>query len=193
MTTVAIIGNAACANKFIEMIKKHGKHTKFAIQFVPKNLPQIADDVSLIKDSIPDEVFSADVILDYSGHPDVPYALRDAKKVITAGKCSSDLINVKFTKCFCASDISEEFGIPEFEVELVHGIIKNIKVMKSSPCGAAYFLAGKLKGMKIEDAISKAGLLTQNACKGSGGPLGTLHKAAEIHSKALEKALAKRA
>jgi hypothetical protein len=189
MTTIAIIGNAACANKFIEMIKKHGKHTNFTVQFVPKNLPAIVDDVDLIKNLIPKEVFSADVVLDYSGHPDVPYALRDAKKVITSGKCGSSRINVKFTKCFCAADISGEFGIPEFEIELDNGIIKNIKVIKSSPCGAAYFLADKLKGMKIEDALSKAGLLTQNACKGSGGPLGTMHQAAEIHSKALEKAV----
>lgn len=180
MKTIAIIGNAACAKKFIEMIRKHGKETKFILQFIPENLPPIIDDIELIKKKIPKAVLDADVVCDYSGHPDILHILRGAKKVISP-------------HCFCSVNISKEFGIPEFDVEIDKnkGIIKNINVIKSSPCGASYFLARKLKGMEVEDALSKVGLLTQNACKGSGGPLGTIHKAAEIHKKALEEAIYK--
>ncbi|ODS41125.1 MAG: hypothetical protein A7315_06940 [Candidatus Altiarchaeales archaeon WOR_SM1_79] len=181
MTKVAIIGSAACANKFIETIKKHGKQTEFMLQFIPENLPAIIDDIEIFKKKIPREIFDADVICDYSGHKDIVYALAGVKKVVSP-------------KCFCAADISEEFGIPEFEVEIDkdNGIIKNITVTKSSPCGASYFLADKLKGLKIDEALSNVGLLTQHACRGSGGPLGTIHAAAEIHKKALKDAIGKK-
>ena len=178
MTTIAIIGDAACAGKFIEMIKKHGKDTKFITQFIPEKLPPLIDDIESIKNSIPKEVFDADVVCNYSGHPDISYALSKAKKVISP-------------RCFCAADISGEFGIPGFEVEHYNGIIKNITVIRSSPCGASYFLARELKGMKVADALSRVGLLTQYACRGSGGPPGTIHKAAEIHKKALQDAIDK--
>ncbi len=176
MATLAIIGDSACAKKFIETIKEHGIKTEFVRQFIPEDLPQVIDDVELIRNSIPKEVLTADVICDYSGHPDMKYVLCDAKVVI----CSN---------CFCSLDINDEFGVPEFEVELNKKIIKNIGVIKSSPCGAAYFLAEKLEGMKIDDALSKVGLLTQNACMGSGGPVGAIHKASEIHKKAIERAV----
>ncbi|ODS42184.1 MAG: hypothetical protein MSIBF_02280 [Candidatus Altiarchaeales archaeon IMC4] len=201
MTKVAIIGDCACARELIKHIKK-SRNTGFAGQFVPEDLPGVMDD----SPEIPQFVLSADVVLDYSRHPDMPYALKGAKRVITNAKCirvnlpdsrdsvcensqTRELKNAKCIDCFCAADISEDFGVPEFKVVVENGILKDIEVVKSSPCGAAYLLADELKGLAVEEALDKTGLLAQYLCRGKGGPNSSIHKAAEIHKRALEKAV----
>ena len=183
-TSVAIIGTGRCAEEFIKNVSIHGKNTRIVERVFLKDLPQVLDDSNGL---IPESVLKADVILDYSNHPDIPYALKPARKIITTSKCN--LSNVVSVDCFCGVDISGEFGIPEFRVSVEEGRIKEIDVIKSSPCGAAYYLAEKLRGMLIEEAITKSGLLTQFACKGKGGPASAIHIAAGIHRGAIEKAI----
>ena len=180
-----------CAEEFIKNIEKYGKKTRICKTIELKNLPPLVDNTDDLERLIPKSISKADIILDYSGHPDIPYALKSAKKVITTSRCN--LHNVISVDCFCAADISEEFGIPKFQVKTKGERIEEIKVIKSSPCGAAYSLAEKLKGMLVKKAISKSGLLTQYICKGRGGPRSNIHKAAEIHKKAIEEALLKNA
>jgi hypothetical protein len=187
MTTVAIIGSKRCSEEFIRNVSAYGRYTVIEKVVYLKNLPGILDDFEGL---IPESVFKADVVLDYSGHPDIVYALKSAKKVVTTTRC--DLPNVVSVDCFCAADISGEFGIPEFRVDVKGGRITGIKVLKSSPCGAAYHLAEKLRGLPVGEAIGKCGILTQFICKGRGGPEGAIHKAAEIHRSALEKAISPR-
>ncbi|PKP60749.1 MAG: hypothetical protein CVT88_02080 [Candidatus Altiarchaeales archaeon HGW-Altiarchaeales-1] len=186
MRKIAMSGNSRCAEEFIKRISDD-KNVKFLGQWIPENLPEIIDDFSEIK--IPDFVFSADVVLDYTKHQDVPYLLKDAKKVITTSKCN--LKNVICADCFCAINITEKFGIPEFKVRISKGKIKGIEVLKSSPCGAAFIIAEKFKDVTPEEALNKVGLLTQYECKGKGGPDSSIHKAAEIHKNALEDAIMK--
>lgn len=197
MTEIAIVGESMCALESVETIRKHGRSTKVVMVFVPKNLPSVIDNLDDVRSLIPSEVFEADVVLDYSKHMDFPEVLKEAKKVVSVIK--SDIPNVVSVKCFCSVIISEEFGIPEFEVELekvesegkTKNKIKKIRVIRSSPCGAAYSLAEKLTGMEAKEALSKAALAAQNFCRGSGGPSGTIHKASEIHRDALLRALSK--
>ncbi|OQX22409.1 MAG: hypothetical protein BWK75_00820 [Candidatus Altiarchaeales archaeon A3] len=183
MLKIAIIGNSRCAEEFIR--GANGKDVKLSGQWIPKNLPEIIDDFSEIK--IPDFVFSADVVLDYTKHPDIPFLLKNAGKVITTSMCN--LKNVICADCFCAVNITEKFGIPEFKVRINEGKIKGIDVLKSSPCGAAFIIAEKFKDETPEEALNKVGLLAQYECKGKGGPDSAIHKAAEIHKNALEKAI----
>ncbi|MEA3255536.1 MAG: DUF166 family protein [Candidatus Altiarchaeota archaeon] len=183
-TTVAVIGAKGCAEEFIRSVAAHGRKTRVLSRIFLRDLPDILDDLSGL---IPDSVFKADVVLDYSGHPDIPYALESARRVITFSKCS--LPNTVSVDCLCSVDITEEFGIPVFKISVENGRINEIEVIKSSPCGASYYLAEKLVGMSVEEAVSKSGLLTQFTCKGNGGPEGSIHKAAEIHRAAIEKAV----
>lgn len=183
-TTVAVIGAKGCAEEFVRSVAAHGRKTKVLSRIFLRDLPEILDDLSGL---IPDSVFKADVVLDYSGHPDIPYALKSAKRVVTSSKCS--LPNTVSVDCFCSVDISGEFGIPEFKISVKNGLIREVTVVKSSPCGASYYLAEKLVGMPVEEAVTKSGLLTQFVCRGSGGPEGSIHKAAEIHSAAIKKAV----
>ncbi len=184
MLKIAIVGNSLCAGEFIKKTD-NDESVQFIGQWIPENLPEIIDDFSEIK--IPDFVFSADVVLDYTNHPDVPYLLKDAKKILTTSRCN--LKNALYTDCFCAVNITEKFGIPEFMVKINEGKIKDIVVLKSSPCGAAFIVAEKIKDKTLEEALNTVGLLTQYECKGKGGPISSIHKAAEIHKNALEKAI----
>jgi hypothetical protein len=184
VTTVAILGSSRCSEEFVRNVSAYGKRTRIIERVSLKNLPEILENVEGL---IPGSVLNADVVLDFSNHPDIPYALKSARRVITTSRCS--LPNVLVVDCFCAVDISEEFGIPEFEIAVEGGRIREMGVIKSSPCGAAYYLTEKLKGMPVGEAIDKSGLLTQFVCKGRGGPRGSLHKAAELHRAAIEKAI----
>ncbi len=172
---------------FIKNISVHGKKTVLGEVVLLDNLPEVLDDLGGL---FPDSVYRADVVLDYSGHPDVPYALKNARRVITTSKC--DLPNTVSVDCFCGTDITEEFGVPGFKVTVRDGRIEEIDVVKSSPCGAAYHLSEELGGLPVEEAVSKSGLMTQFFCKGRGGPEGSLHKAARIHKAALERAISTR-
>jgi len=181
---IAIVGSGRCSEELVRNVSVHGKKTVIGERVFLKDLPPILEDLEGL---IPESVFKADVVLDFSGHLDIPYALKKAKRVITGSRC--DLPNTVAVDCFCSIDISEEFGIPEFRIEVEEGKIREIEVIKSSPCGAAYYLAEKLKGMPVEEAISRCGLLTQFVCKGRGGPKSAIHRAAEIHKAAIERAI----
>ncbi|MDI9646513.1 MAG: DUF166 family protein [Archaeoglobales archaeon] len=58
----------------------------------------------------------------------------------------------------------EEFkvGYPEFEIDMEDGRIRSVRVLKSQPCGAAWYIAVKLRNKKFENmrelwsAISEA-------------------------------------
>jgi len=76
-----------------------------------------------------------------------------------------------FPKPFCSLEKTGEGGIidafierhkigrPKFEVKIVRGEIRKVKVLRSAPCGASWYIAQQVKGHSvegIEDIISKA-------------------------------------
>ena len=68
--------------------------------------------------------------------------------------CDENGIDFYSPKPFCSSDTPLSligFGKPEFEVEMDGEIITDVKVLKSDPCGNAYYVARKMKGYIIED------------------------------------------
>lgn len=84
----------------------------------------------------------------------------------------------------------KRFGSPEFEVELDGDRIKDVRVLRAAFCGASYFVAEKLKGVKVSEAPAKAGYFAQIfPCLASRGPKGGIHKAGNAHKKAIEKAI----
>ena len=57
-------------------------------------------------------------------------------------------------KPFCSSNtpLSElGFGKPEFEVVMDGNAIKDVKVLRSDPCGSAYYVAKRMRGFVIDD------------------------------------------
>jgi len=69
-------------------------------------------------------------------------------------KCNENGMDFYSPKPFCSSNTplsSIGFGKPEFVVEMDGEIISDVKVLKSDPCGNAYYVARKMKGYIIED------------------------------------------
>lgn len=77
--------------------------------------------------------------------------------------CKQRGIEVVFPKPFCAFDPEEgvlrEFrrrfriGKPELHIRLKEGIIEEVKVLSSAPCGATYFTARGLTGKSVDEDL----------------------------------------
>lgn len=181
---------------------------------LPQNLPEIIDEPEELH--FPEELFKCDVIVSYALHPDVNYeiirrAAGKVKYVLLPGGAKSGSkkqleelgkkygVNVLVENICCATpkiddpdvkEFFEKFGMPEFEIEVEDGIIKSVKVKRSSICGSSKFVAEKLVGMRVDEAPTKAGYLTQiYPCFASRGIDGKIHRAAHIHKRQVEKAL----
>lgn len=158
--------------------------------------------------------FKPDLVVSYLLHPDLNLELirqaseRGVRIVVISGGAKSgsykqlkeegEKVGVKvFWEEICCttpkledSDFFKLFGSPEFEIEVENGVIKEVKVKRSSFCGSTYYVAEKIKGLRIEEAPAKAGYYTQIfPCIASRGLRGGIHKAANAHKKAVEKAI----
>jgi len=80
-------------------------------------------------------------------------------------------------------------------VEVENGKLKSIKVLRGAPCGATWRALEKLVGMEVSEVATRYGLDVQFQC--SADPAGwdplwgksPVHLAADMHFKALERAL----
>ncbi len=179
---------------------------------VERDLPALIDNP---KDylKLPED-FRPDVIVSYLLHPDLNLELirqaseRGVKTVVISGGAKGGSykqlraegeksgVRVLWDEICCATPKIENhpffelFGGPEFEIEVEGGVIKDVKVKRSSFCGSTFYVAEKIKGLRIEEAPSKAGYYTQIfPCVASRGLMGGIHRAAYAHKRAVEKAI----
>jgi len=82
-------------------------------------------------------------------------------------------VPVVFPVTFCAlgegdsddpliKEFARPFGCPEVEIAVEAGRVKEARVIRSAPCGSTYFVAEELKGIRIQDAEEKSGILHHN-------------------------------
>ena len=181
---------------------------------LPQTLPEIIDEPEKLQ--FPEELFETDIIISYALHPDVNYeiirrAAGKVKYVLLPGGAKSGSkkqleelgkkygVKVLVENICCATpriddpavrEFFEKFGMPEFEIEVEDGVVKSVKVKRSSICGSSKFVAEKLVGMEVGEAPAKAGYFTQiYPCFASRGIDGKIHRAAQIHKRQVEKAL----
>ncbi len=89
------------------------------------------------------------------------------------------------------------FGTPEIEITVEKGTIKEIRVLKGAPCGATWHAAEEMKGLPVEEALTRFGLEVQFVCSADPAawdPLwgkSPVHMAADVHSAVLKAALKK--
>jgi len=87
------------------------------------------------------------------------------------------------------------FGTPEIEIAVKKGVIKEIRVLKGAPCGATWHAAEEMKGLPVEEAMTRFGLEVQFVCSADPAawdPLwgkSPVHMAADVHSAVLKAAL----
>lgn len=167
---------------------------------VDEDLPQIIENPQ----DFLDHNFEADLIFDHTHHRDLSeHLVRIAKKkgipIIVPGTNIKGAITPRICCSLSLGDKLQgfkKFGYPEFEVGVEDGTITDIKVVRGAPCGATWTAAEKVKGMTVEDAISRIALEVQFLCKARAGydvaksKKAPLHLAGEVHKKALKKARA---
>jgi len=199
----------------VELMKKHFDVKSFEL---PSDLPDLIENPEKYL-KMSKEFFDVDMIISYAAHPDLNLEIiklaekNGVELVIFSGGSKAGSykqlkeegkkrgVNVIWEEICCATpalkddrfnDFFSLFGVPEFEIEVENGKIKDVEVKKSAFCGATYFVAERIKGLDVNEAPSKAGYYTQiYPCMASRGINGGIHRAARVHKRAVEKALEK--
>ena len=148
--------------------------------------------------------FSADLVLDYLTHPDLSHYLvsRCVQKtipVISSGKKNKDALT-PFTCCGLGrhrglGNYGEQFGFPEYRIELDGSRIVALEVVRGAPCGASWEILSTVVGRDIEEAITLLPREVQYRCSANPGRFdpvtgkSPVHYAGYVHRAALKKAI----
>ncbi len=219
MISIGVITRGKYGRRLVETIKNNSDFRVTSIEFpeeLPDFIENPQDFVSALN---PDKsVFSNDLIIAYTLHPDLtPQIVRlagenGARAVIIAGGEAKaggrtellDLsrkynIHIEVHEICCdlekcrndtVSEFASCFGKPKLKITSKSGLITKVDVIRGAPCGSTWHMAGALAGIRIKDAPAKAGLLVQQyPCRALRGIKGGIHKAGELHKKAVEMAL----
>ena len=219
MISIGVVIRGKYGRRLIENIKNNSDHSVSSIELPESLPDFIEDPHDLIESLIPDKkVFSSDLVIAYSLHPDLtPEIVRTAgesgaRAVIIAGGMSRtggrdelDELSRKYDMHIevheicceieeCGDAVVDEFascfGRPQVRTTTKNGVISNVEVLRGAPCGSTLHMAKGLAGAKVKDAPARAGLLVQQyPCRAQRGIRGGIHKAAQLHKKAVEKAL----
>ncbi|VVB95781.1 Thymidylate synthase [uncultured archaeon] len=216
MITIGVITRGKYGHRLIENIKKNSGFKVSSIQ-IPESLPDFIEVPSdfLAGLNLDKSIFSNDLIIAYILHPDLtPEIVRlagenGARAVIIAGGAARagaglQKISGKYNMhvevheiCCdleqCGNNVVDEFascfGRPKLKITTKAGLITKVEVLRGAPCGSTWHMAKRLVGTSTKDAPAKAGLLVQQyPCRAVRGIKGGIHKAGELHKKAVEKA-----
>lgn len=216
MTTIGVITRGKYGMRLIETLLAR-TDLKVVHAPVPEKLPSFIDEPGefLEQLALDDTVFESDVMISYSLHPDLTAAiahkaaLKGVKGLIVPGGTSKapvrelDQISQKYgiyieveDICCTLSDnpaireFSSRLSRPVLEIDTLDGRVSDVRVLCGAPCGSTWRMAEELVGTKTEEAPARAGLLIQQyPCRAVRGTLGGIHRSAEIHKNAVEKAL----
>ncbi len=156
----------------------------------------------------PEEYITAsiqgDLVLSFLQHPDLAEYLvsicnRLKLPVIASNRHIQGAI-CPFTCCGLGRKkglgaYGEQFGIPEYRIELKNGVIARMEVLRGATCGATWQVTKKITGMPPDEALAAIGRETQYLCMADPSAFdpvsgkSMLHYAGEIHNAALRKAL----
>lgn len=192
-------------------IELFGKFFELELYELPSDLPELIENASEYL-KLPPKM--PELVVSFANHGDINLELirqaseRGTRILIISGGAKAGAykqlkaegekrgIRVLWEEICCTTpklrdhEFFEHFGAPEFEVEVEGDLIKDVRVLRSAFCGATYFVAEKLKGVKVSEAPSKAGYFAQVfPCLASRGPGGGIHKAGNAHKKAMERAI----
>lgn len=184
-------------------IRRYGRDMEI-IQVVPvdRHLPAIIDNPEeyLLAD------FSADLVLSFLKHPDLVEHLalickeKKIPMIASGGKTANAL--TPFTCCGLGRHkglgaYGDQFGLPEFEVEMQENRIVRLEVRRGASCGATWEAARQVIGMEPDLATSTLAREVQYVCLADPSvfdPISgksALHYAGEVHAAALTKAINK--
>jgi hypothetical protein len=201
MFKIVVFEENSSGDKKIQGITRHGSGLDIVKRYnIEEALPEIVDD----PDEFIPEDFNADLVLDFLKHPDLSAHLAQVCKkkkipVIASGKKHADAL-IPFTWCGlgrlqAAGLYGEQFGLPEYKVEVEDDRIKSIEIKRGAPCGATWDVLARVIGLPVEEAITTLAREVQYICYADPSgfdPISgksPLHYAGEVHAAAFKKAL----
>jgi hypothetical protein len=216
MTLIGVITRGKYGHRLIETIKEHSSFSVVTAD-LPEFTPIFIEEPDEFLETINFDrrVFSAEIIITYSLHPDLTSSI--AKLAAKAGVRSlivpggpsrasipelkkiseSSGMNVEVDEICCSLEsnafnrpFTDLFGSPILKVKTENGKISEVKVIRGAPCGSTWHMAKEIIGVPVNDAPPKAGLLIQHyPCRAARGDLGGIHESGELHKQAFIKAL----
>ncbi len=179
MLKVVIVADGPYGERAYEYISK-----EFDTEFIELEQPtsMFADEID-IPDSALKQLKSADLLITYTLHPDLTLDLvemihNDVEWIIVAAWRGEGFKNQveRFGNVTCPENMCDleengnpvfdefvsKFGRPIVKINCQGDKIVDIEVVRSSPCGATYFVAEDMIGKDIEDLPVKAGLRIQH-------------------------------
>lgn len=201
-TRLVVFQQNGSAEQKIRGIREHGRHIEIVRIFdITTALPDFIEQPA---EYIPDDL-ACDLVLDFLRHPDLAEYLaelcrRHGIPLVASGKKTKDALT-PFTCCGLGKNTKlgaygEQFGFPEFKVELRDNRINRIEVRRGAPCGATWDVLPRIVGTPVARAVSDLAREVQYICKAdpsSFDPISgksPLHYAGEVHIAALTKAIA---
>ena len=216
MTVIGVITRGKYGHRLVDVVKEHSDFSVITVD-LPEFVPIFIEEPDEFLENLNFDlrVFSADLVVTYSLHPDLTSAI--AKLAAEAGvrsliipggssrasvpelkqisEASGMDIEVDETCCTLEPNsfnrpFADIFGSPVLKVKTENGKIAKVEVIKGAPCGSTWHMAKELVGVPVKDAPPKAGLLIQQyPCRAIRGEMGGIHESAELHKQALIKAL----
>ncbi len=166
---------------------------------IPPAMPEIIDEP---EEFIPDD-FEGDLILNFLRHPDLSEHLVKICKikgmpVIASGQNIPGAI-CPFTCCGLGRRKSlgaygEQFGLPEYDVEVKDRRITELHVKRGASCGATWQVIPRMIEVPVDEALSTIGREIQYLCKADPSAFdpvsgkSPLHFAGKVHMAALKRA-----
>jgi hypothetical protein len=216
---VGVVRRGKYGDRLIDTIKKHTDFEVVSAS-IPEDLPSFIEDPESFMQEVGLDmsVFKSDMMILYTLHPDVtPEVVRMAgsrgvKAVVIPGGMSkagtlSELreisrkygIFIEVDEICCTlqesgipalDEFSRRLGRPELKIISEDGIVKDVEVVRGSPCGGTWHSAAGLVGKTVGEVPSLAGLLCQQyPCRAVRGTPGGIHTSGDLHKDAAERAL----
>ncbi|KKG08919.1 hypothetical protein EO95_10415 [Methanosarcina sp. 1.H.T.1A.1] len=216
MTVIGVITRGKYGHRLIEIVKEHSDFSVVTAdlpEFVPIFIEEPDEFLERLNFDL--RVFSAEIVVTYSLHPDLTSAIAKLAAeagvrslIIPGGPSRASVPELKKISEASGMDIEVDeicctleptsfnrpfadiFGSPVLKVKTENGKIAKVEVIKGAPCGSTWHMAKEIIGVPVKDAPPKAGLLVQQyPCRAVRGEMGGIHESAELHKQALIKAL----
>jgi len=219
MLSIGVVTRGKYGMRLLDTISQYSGFTSASVS-IPIIVPKFIDDPASFVNglNLNEEVLRSDLIITYSLHPDITpeIVLRAAragsKAVMIPGgraragdpgqlKKISEQYHIKLViEDICCemgddtdstiNEFNSILGSPLLEVRVDDGMIGDVRVIRGAPCGSTWWMAEQLKGVLVDEAPAKAGLLIQQyPCRAIRGTLGGIHRSAQLHKKAVEDAI----
>jgi hypothetical protein len=212
MLKIVIVTDGPYGERAYEYIDK-----EFDTEFIELEQPSsmFVDEIEIPEDAIK-RIQDADILITYTLHPDLTLDLVEmfhdkVEWVIVAAWRGEGFKNQveRFGNVTCPENMCDlqengnpvfdefvsKFGRPIVEIEFENDKVKEIRVLRSSPCGSTFFVAEEMIGQEVEGLPIKAGLKIQHyPCRAPKMRLFTddeckKEMAANFHKEAFEEAI----